>query len=372
MKKIFLSALSAASLFATAQNVGIGTGNPSRAKLEVHGAVDATSAIFGGESSGISLQRNWPGFGYNSYYNKGHRYMSNGFAAVQFVDPNTGYMAFDMFSAGVSNNLVSSFRRAMVISNEGNVSIGSGDYPTATLNIARGTAADGTAIFQGTHHRSFFNKGTTEDTYIRAGKTNGMVYINDIPGSKVSLNGFIGINTANPVYSLEIRQINGRGLLLVSPNHFNNWEILTEWSEGGLALVFNGRHKGYFRPSDGAYVHYSDYRLKRNIQMLPELLDKVMQLRPVTYEMIYNNKDAQKSMGFIAQDVRKVFPELVSVAADTVKGYSNTKGLHSLNYDSFSVLAIKAIQEQQLVIQSLQAQLNALQKSVNELQRRSN
>src|SRR5690242_19737063 len=53
------------------QNVGIGIDNPIRAKLEVNGAAGATSAIFGGEGAGISLQRSWPSVGFNQYYTGG-------------------------------------------------------------------------------------------------------------------------------------------------------------------------------------------------------------------------------------------------------------------------------------------------------------
>ena len=119
MKKILLVAiLLTKQIAADAQNVGIGTNNPTRAKLEIHGAVDATSAIFGGESTGISLQRNWPGIGFNQYYNRGSRYMANGYAAVQFMDPNSGYIAFDMFGNGSANSIASASKRAMVITND--------------------------------------------------------------------------------------------------------------------------------------------------------------------------------------------------------------------------------------------------------------
>jgi len=48
MKKAFLIAMFFANqVFSNAQNVGIGTNNPTRAKLEVNGAVGATAAIFG-------------------------------------------------------------------------------------------------------------------------------------------------------------------------------------------------------------------------------------------------------------------------------------------------------------------------------------
>ena len=108
MKRTTLILMTCFSFFSSgvySQNIGIGTITPTRAKLEVHGAVDATSAIFGGESTGISLQRNWPGIGYNSYWNGGNRYLANGFGAKQFFDPASGSMYLDMFSLGAANGL---------------------------------------------------------------------------------------------------------------------------------------------------------------------------------------------------------------------------------------------------------------------------
>src|SRR5688500_7644912 len=95
-----LSLLQLMALVTAAQNIGIGTNTPNRAKLEVHGAVDATCAIFGGEGNGISLQRNWPSIGFNTYYSGGNRYLSNGFASKIYQDPGTGYLYWDIFPNG--------------------------------------------------------------------------------------------------------------------------------------------------------------------------------------------------------------------------------------------------------------------------------
>src|SRR5688572_33410190 len=101
MKKIFIAS-TALFLFyiAPAQRVGIGITNPTRAGLEVQGAVGATSAIFGGDGTGISILRNWPSVGFNHYYGNTNRYMANGYAAMQTLDPTAGYMAFDIFDQG--------------------------------------------------------------------------------------------------------------------------------------------------------------------------------------------------------------------------------------------------------------------------------
>ncbi len=66
------------------------------------------------------------------------------------------------------------------VTGDGNVGIGPNNlFPGATLDVARGTAAWGTAAFRGTNTFSYFNYGTTEHTYIRGGKTSAKVYLND-------------------------------------------------------------------------------------------------------------------------------------------------------------------------------------------------
>ena len=76
--------------------------------------------------------------------------------------------------------------------------------------------------------------------------------------------------------------------------------------------------------------------------------------------MIHNNPEHKQSIGFIAQDVNKLFPELVSVSTDTAHSYPGIADLHTLSYDVFSILAIKMIQEQQVLIQKQKAAIDAI------------
>jgi hypothetical protein len=343
-----------------AQNVGIGISNPTRAKLEVHGAMGATNAIFGGESSGISLQSNWPGIGFNQYYNGANKYMANGFAAVQFLDPGIGSLYLNMFPSGVANTTIPNLYPALAINNDGNIGIRTNPV-NATLQVIKAGNFDGSAIFGGTQYNSHFHYSNTEDTYIRAGKSGGNVYINDLPSSKIFIGGgtsYVGINTATPVYPLEIRQTGGKGMILVEPQQsYNNWEQVVALYTGGqscLNLLYNGFIKCLIRPTDGEIIVISDRRLKSNIQPLPLILDKIMQLSAVEFEMKFKNPGHKKSIGFIAQEVKKIFPELVTISSHTVSDGVTIADFHSLNYHSFTMLAVKATQEEQALIINLQ------------------
>jgi hypothetical protein len=109
----------------------------------------------------------------------------------------------------------------------------------------------------------------------------------------------------------------------------------------------------YILDTTGEYVVNSDERLKRDIEPLPSVLDNVMQLQASSYQFVnQSNQDTRRSIGFIAQDVQPLFPELVSEKDGTL----------GLSYAQFAVVAIKAIQEQQAEIEELRARLEALER----------
>ncbi|HAI20089.1 MAG TPA: hypothetical protein DCM10_20015, partial [Xanthomarina gelatinilytica] len=64
-------------------------------------------------------------------------------------------------------------------------------------------------------------------------------------------------------------------------------------------------------------------------------------------------------IGFIAQEVKSLFPELVH--------FSEADELYGIDYAGFSVVAIKAIQEQQHEIEDLKVQVNELKDLIETL-----
>tara|TARA_B000000557_G_scaffold140193_1_gene113609 strand:- start:6366 stop:7769 length:1404 start_codon:yes stop_codon:yes gene_type:complete len=78
---------------------------------------------------------------------------------------------------------------------------------------------------------------------------------------------------------------------------------------------------------------FSDERLKDNIQTLENGLDKVEQLRGVTY-----TRENKKEIGVIAQEVEKILPEIVLTANDEM-------GTKSVDYGKITSVLIEAIKE---------------------------
>ena len=77
----------------------------------------------------------------------------------------------------------------------------------------------------------------------------------------------------------------------------------------------------------GDVTAYSDINLKENIEVIPDAVKKVMEIRGVTY----NRKDMNgiRQAGVIAQEVEAVLPEVVSTSGEGIKSvaYGNLVGL---------------------------------------------
>lgn len=376
MKTINLIILASICLQAIAQNTGIGTSTPTRAKLEVIGAAGSgtTSGLFGAGSAGISLQHSWPTIGFNQYRDDitpgvQGKYMSTGFAAIQYMDPASGTYAFDMFASGTANTNTAAGVRAITIASNGNTSI-RGNYTNASLVVARGDGIDGTAVFTGPTYWSHFNYSTNEDTYIRAGVNGGTVFVNKIPTGSIlvgTTSSHIGINNSNPFYTIEVYQPHGQKAFTLVDVYNNRWAMACNFintlnNGTGVALDFyyNNAGRGRFQFWNGQYVVLSDANLKKDIEPMEPVLEKVKKLRPVEYEMTRNNPQHSKSIGMIAQEVQPLFPLMVRKINDAnLNGQAVTDAM-VMDYSSFSVVAIKALQEQQ-------KQLHALDKEKEEL-----
>ena len=104
----------------------------------------------------------------------------------------------------------------------------------------------------------------------------------------------------------------------------------------------------------------SDLRIKKNITNTNYGLSTVMQLRPVEYNLISNDL---KQVGFIAQEVKKLVPEVVTGKEGDLK-----KGeILGITYANLVPVLTKAIQEQQTIIDNQNKRLSELESLVKKL-----
>jgi hypothetical protein len=101
------------------------------------------------------------------------------------------------------------------------------------------------------------------------------------------------------------------------------------------------------------YSTSSDYRLKKNIQPMTNALEKISNLKPVTYKWKTNDSDGQ---GFIAHELQEVFPDAVNGNKDEVD--ENNKPRYQGVDTSFLVATlVKAIQELKEELELLKAKV---------------
>ena len=109
---------------------------------------------------------------------------------------------------------------------------------------------------------------------------------------------------------------------------------------------------------------YSDSRIKSNIQTLSYGLDVVKQLKPSQFKhhssikedgQFVKQEEGANNIGFIAQEVLPLIPEVVSVPDDT------DKDLYSISYPRLTAVLTKAIQEQQTIIEDLKTRIETLE-----------
>jgi hypothetical protein len=294
-------------------------------------------------------------------------------------------------------------------------------------------AYDGTATFRGTSFNSHFNLGFTEDTYIRAGKTGGDVLINDVstlgnvgigtnvPADKLTVRtatnhyglthtdgtitagsyvgygaGWFGTKSNHPLYFFTN---DGNPQMIIKPNgqvSINSDKVsingepgiyyqqtftingnlciktpVYEWSISSsnevqypfLDFARNGVTEAFVN-AVGEWIDLSDIRLKENISPYKSVLRDLKNLNISTYRY-KSNAPNSRSFGLIAQNVAQYFPEIVSETQD-----KEGRKLLGIAYGKTGVLALKAIQEQQAIIEKQQQQIENLQQQINLLLKR--
>ena len=224
----------------------------------------------------------------------------------------------------------------------------------------------------------------SNSSYILKGNTsqiNGIAYGIHLSGADTYnyMEGALkvgGDNSAGPTFSetsgLQIVHADTpgdadyNGGLMISNNSMDgaifdegSWKLTVGLTASPLGLKFGKMTggtsvtKAYIHNTTSAFTVVSDRRLKKNIREIPAVLDKVMALSPSVYHFATQSDTEKLCIGMIAQDVNEIFPELVN--------YDPVDDLFTLSYSEFGVIAIKAIQEQQKLIEDQSKQIAQLE-----------
>jgi hypothetical protein len=208
----------------------------------------------------------------------------------------------------------------------------SGDFSTAS---GEGTTASGwysTAMGAGTTANGMFSSAMGYGT-IASDRVSLIIGQYNLLGSTVT-------NSATD-FSLE----NTAFVIGNGTNSANRSDALTVLFDGTTTIA-------------GDLSINSDARLKANIISLGSTLAKLLQIDGKSYTMKKDESEKQK-IGLLAQDIEKVFPELVS----------ESHGVKSVNYQGLVPVLINALKEQDAMMKEQQAEIDRLKTQEERLDR---
>lgn len=175
-----------------------------------------------------------------------------------------------------------------------------------------------------------------------AGATNGLIV----------QAGRVGVATTTPTAKVAVTSSGtgtGRAFVIANSSNAEKFTVLDNGSVGVLkpSPAYTLDVGGNIGAT--AYFYTSDRSLKANIAPLTGSLAKVLRLQGVSFSW---KKDGSKSVGVIAQDVEKVYPELVHT--------DKASGIKSVEYGNLVGPLVEAVKEQQKEIDALKAEVASL------------
>ena len=248
-----------------------------------------------------------------TYYGDGSNLTNLPASGVVPTENTTNQAQFIPFFTGTASTSIAGVSTTKFVFNPSTTRLGIGlTDPDATLEINVGTAVTALEV-QGSAGQLFsVTNNLTSGSIFSVNDVSGIPSIDvDADGTiqlaPFSTTEFVGVGTTNPTTKLHV-------VGEVTATDFNST---------------------------------SDARLKTNVQVIDDPLEKVLQINGVSFNWVENNKP---SMGVIADNIEEVLPELVSG--------TNPK---TVNYNGLIGLLIEVVKDQQTQINSLNERLSQLE-----------
>jgi hypothetical protein len=237
-------------------------------------------------------------------------------------------------------------------------------------------------------YASGYNETGSNKLYVASSSTNPPLIYGDFSA------GSLGFGTVTPGARLEISSEPSSlyHLRLRDQGLNKKWDIAVDAGYGDatnddmyilnnagthVVVLTNSGSVGIGTNTPGSYKLYvvgsayctgtwsgSDIRWKKNIIPLENGLNDILSLRAVNFEWRQdefpsNGFDSGKQIGLIAQEVEKVFPELVK---------TDDNGYKAVSYEKLSVILLEGMKEQQKQIETYKSQLRSLQEKVDQIE----
>jgi len=299
-------------------------------------------------------------------------------AAASLYQQQAGAHNWLTAPSGTAGNAIS-FTQAMTLDASGNLGVGT-TSPQATIVAAGSNATVYKAMILRNGNGADGSSATIDFETSAGTQGSEAAMAGRIAGLRIGAgtSGALTFSTTNGGVLGERARIDSSGNLLVGTtstsntsgtgHKFYNTGFYAIVAPSTLADTFN-----YYNSTAGAFRFYvtnggtifatsttisaiSDERLKENIQDIDTGLNAIMALKPRRFDWKEGKgQDKKNAAGFIAQEFETVFPECVS----TSKAGEDGIEYKNINHETLIPTLVKAMQEQQAMIESLKARLDA-------------
>jgi len=258
----------------------------------------------------------------------------------------------------------------MRIANNGNVGIGT-TAPTEKLDVVGNTIANN-------HYCRYWFRNTSANYGLaNVALDNQFAAITDadwiITGAATACGLAFGTPDHLTKWGYVYGESSGVGIL----NNSRNWALKNPTGTTNIQILGNlgvgvanpsypiHSSTGAFLSATGVWTNASDSRLKNSIKPMTNYgLSEILKLEPVTYYYNIDSAKTHKEIGFIAQDIQKIVPEIVyGKEGEIIKG--ETLGL---SYGNLVPVIVNAIKEQQVIITNQQTLINNQQSAIENQQ----
>jgi hypothetical protein len=279
-------------------------------------------------------------------------------ANLEKFDANTLAQVASYNSGANLNSVAYDGKYIWVAGNDNTVTINDKDSGAIVKTIPNGGKSD--LIFDG---QNMWSISSGDHTVKKLSDNFKNTYVDTTFTPSLIVSNNIGIGTSTPGYALTIvanatTSTTGQIQIMQSATS-SYWTIGSVASSSGsgneFAILNQGALGEYIVNGASAWTSKSDQRLKTNVNTLgSSTLDEILSLNPVTFNWIATSSSQAEQVGFIAQEVEAAgLGDIVVVPQnpnDCIPGDPNNSDCYGLDYDRFAPYLVKAIQEQQVLI----------------------
>ena len=280
--------------------------------------------------------------------------------AVGYATTATGYVAFTSgYSTTASGNYSTAMGESSNASGANSTALGkstsaTGNYSTSLGNGTTASGSQSTALGESSTASGYASLATGRSNTASGYNATAMGRASTASGYYSTVIGYNA--TASDFASFVIGQYNSSGSSATSAGSYDVSApafVIGNGTSGTVSDAFKVMFNGDATVSNdltigGDVVVSSDARLKSNIVSLGSTLAKLLLIDGKSYTM---KKDGKQKIGVLAQDIQKVFPELVS---------TDNRDMLAVNYQGLVPVLINALKEQDDKISRLEVLVEKL------------